>query len=397
MRATSSTPPSNSEQNSSSRAQTARPGLGPLIATSLLLLACSASPEAASALVRDPIVYGADDRVEYYESGSAVAQTRMRESMVALFPTTAFDSAGHLSTSVPSLSLELGLCPGEPFEEQPAAAFCSGMLVDEDLVLTAGHCVRLYTPSQLVVATGYYYASPDELATTPHDLRRVAAIVSEALDPVAVEPRLDYAFLRLDRPVTRPHRPTPVIAARAPLTAGDPLVALSAGGGIPMKVDLGARVLDPRDEARDYFIATSDTSGASSGGAVFDTGGVLRGILARGGTDFVSTPDGCKIAVHVDESQAAEQYTYVDRAIAALCAEHPDASSLCRPDCGDICEALEPLAVAYTPAGGGCSVSPARTPIRTGPLWGFVGLLFARGWRRVPAARKRARVRHSLG
>jgi hypothetical protein len=368
-----------------------------LVAASLALFACAGSREDAPAKLREPIVYGMDDRVEYYETDSAVAQTRMSESMVALFPLNAFDADGRLSSATPSVSQKLRLCPGEPFADQPAAAFCSGVLVDQDLVLTAGHCVRLYGLSQLVIATGYYYASSGELAATPHDLRRAVAIVSEALDSADAEPRLDYAFIKLDRPVTGGRRPTPVMATPTPLTANDPLLALSAGGGIPMKVDLGARVLDARTDQRDYFIATSDTSGASSGGAVFDTGGVLRGILARGGTDFVKTPDGCATAIHVDDSHAAEQYTYVDRAVAALCAEQPEASSLCRHDCGEICEALDPPAPAYVPAGGGCSLLSRRIPARAGWVWSIAGLGWIMGWRRARAAKRRARGSRSTG
>jgi hypothetical protein len=340
-------------------------------------------------------VYGADDRVEYYESDSALAQTRMSESMVALFPTGAIDVAGRLSPAVLSLSQKLGLCPGEPFEQQPAAAFCSGVLVDRDLVLTAGHCLRLYTLSQIVVAAGYYYESPGELSAASGELYRAVSIVSEALDPPDAEPRLDYAFLRLDRAVTGARRQTPVMATQPTLVPGDPLVALSAGGGIPMKVDLGAQVLDARAAQRDYFLATSDTSGASSGGAVFDSGGVLLGVLARGGTDFVSTPEGCHAAVHVDGSGAAEEYTYVDRAVAALCAEHPEASSLCRQDCGEICEALDSETRAELAPRGGCSASPRRVLAPAGSAWIAAGLACAmvsrRASMRAVAARRRAR------
>jgi hypothetical protein len=389
MWVTSSDNRSRSEQGSSSWVPIGLPGLGCLVAASLVLLACGVSQEGTSVKLREPIVYGADDRVEYYESDSAVARARMSESMVALFPPDAFDAAGRLSPAVPSLSQKLGLCPGEPFEDQPAAAFCSGVLVDEELVLTAGHCLRLYALSQLVVAAGYYYGSPGELSAGPSDLRRAVAIVSEALDPAHAEPRLDYAFLRLDRPVTRARRATPVMAAPPALTPGDPLVALSAGGGVPMKVELGTRVIDARADQRDYFVASSDTSGASSGGAVFDMGGVLLGVLARGGTDFVATLDGCYTAVQADEGHAAEEYTYVDRAVAALCTEHPEASSLCRRDCGEICEALESDSSNLS-SSGGCAVSPPRTRTPAAWLLSLAGIAFATAWRRAAAARRRA-------
>ncbi len=37
----------------------------------------------------------------------------------------------------------LQLCAEEPFVDQPAVASCSGVLIDEDLVLTVGHCFEV--------------------------------------------------------------------------------------------------------------------------------------------------------------------------------------------------------------------------------------------------------------
>src|SRR6266850_2085585 len=90
----------------------------------------------------------------------------------------------------PSWGDAKGLCPGERFSVQPAAAFCSGVLVDWDLVLTAGHCARVYALGDFVVAFDYFYQAPGELALV--DLREPVELVAEALDPAGTEPRLDY-------------------------------------------------------------------------------------------------------------------------------------------------------------------------------------------------------------
>jgi hypothetical protein len=42
-----------------------------------------------------------------------------------------------------SLGASLPLCPDERFQQEPTLARRSGVLFDEDLVLTAGHCFRL--------------------------------------------------------------------------------------------------------------------------------------------------------------------------------------------------------------------------------------------------------------
>jgi hypothetical protein len=232
------------------------------------------------------IVYGADDRREYFELASPGERATMAASMVALIPAASIRRAPQgIVAEAPSWGDRDGLCPGERFAEQPAAAFCSGVLVDWDLVLTAGHCVRVLAPQDLRVVFGYYYVAPGRLAATEADVMEVSAIASEALDPASAEPRLDYAWLRLRRPVSPPLAPAPVHVRAPALTPGDPVVSIGAGGGVPMKADAGGRVRGLRAPWLDYFLADTDTSGGSSGGGGFDQQLSLLGILVRGGAD----------------------------------------------------------------------------------------------------------------
>src|SRR5262249_38343194 len=99
------------------------------------------------------------------------------------------------------------LCPGEPFADQPAAAFCSGVLVDWDLVLTAGHCARAFAVDKFRAVFDYSHAEPGHLAGGKEAPGGFAAIVSEAPDPAGSEPRLDFAWLRLEKPMTPPRQP----------------------------------------------------------------------------------------------------------------------------------------------------------------------------------------------
>jgi hypothetical protein len=273
-----------------------------------------------------------------------------------------------LTSEVPSWSAAAGLCPGEPFAEQPAAAFCSGVLVDWDLVLTAGHCLRALPLDRFVVVFGYYYEQPEELNFGADDVFEPLEIVSERLDPPGVEPRLDYAWLRLKHPARSPRRPAPGVAAASPRLTGEPLVAISAGGGVPMKLDSGSWLLDPHAPTLDYFTTNTDTSGASSGGGAFDPDGVLLGILARGAPDFLETPEGCATTAYNEDDGAQEEYTYFHRALAGLCEDAPSASSLCRPACGEPCEALESNPTPPSVAAG-CTMAP---PTTSHPSLGFV-------------------------
>jgi hypothetical protein len=331
------------------------------IASSLLGTACAADSGAGFALGAhaEPLVHGTDDRTEYFDA-SAGARERLEQSAIALMPK--YSLQGHrLSPDVLSSADADGLCPGERFADQPAAAFCSGVLVDWDLVLTAGHCVRALGLHDMAAVFGYYYAGTGELDIGEGDVFDVVEIVAEALDSQGVEPRLDYAFIRLSRPAGPPRRPAP-ISRHTLLQSGAPLVALDTPAGVPFKADSGARVEDPRSELLDYFTADTDTSHGSSGGGAFDDQLALVGVLARGGEDFVATAQGCLTTVSIPEpTPSEEQFSYATSALAALCESNPQ-SSLCRADCGDPCEPLAAPRTQGEPRALGCAVALRGKP-----------------------------------
>ena len=308
------------------------------------------------------LIYGNDDRVEYFEVSDTEQQARMAGAMVALVPKTFIGGMGSsISLSAaPTWGAVEGLCPGTRFADQPAAALCTGVLVDQDMVLTADHCVRVLPLTDLSVVFGYYYRDAGTLVVD--DTVDIASIVTEELDSGGTTPRLDYAWLRLRKPAPASHLPAPIYTKDAPFDVGSPIISIGAGGGIPLKLDSGGRIRDARPDVGDYFIADTDTFGGGSGGGAFDAQMNLLGILARGGTDFVATSAGCNAVVQQpDGSTADEQFTYASRAVEGLCAKDPTASSLCRADCGSPC--------AATPApasDGGCSLAG---PIGTDRVW----------------------------
>ncbi|HEY4989020.1 MAG TPA: trypsin-like peptidase domain-containing protein, partial [Opitutaceae bacterium] len=306
-----------------------------------------------------PIVYGEDDRQEYFEA-APVAQALLGSSMVALVAKDNIVSGAQGPIpSTPSLGTAANLCPGERFGQEPSVAFCSGVLVDWDLVLTAGHCARLFALNDYVVVFGFYYAAPGALAATNADVAQPTEILAEALDPQGADPRLDFAWIRLDHPAMAPRRPAPIYVRPPPVDTGEPLLSIASGAGIPMKVDADGHVRDSRASSGDYFVADTDTSGGASGGGAFDPQGALLGVLARGGTDYVETDAGCNtVNVVPDGGEAQEQYTYAHRAVEALCGDGGAPSSICRADCGNPCQASpQPPATAGS---GGCAVGPWR-------------------------------------
>ena len=153
---------------------------------------------------------------------------------------------------------------------------------------------------------------------------------------------------------------------------------MGTGGGVPIKFDAGARIRDLHESAADYFVADVDTSRGSSGAGAFTQEFALLGILVRGAMDFVDREDGCRATNLETEDHAREHFTYAHRAVSALCANNPQASSLCRPQCGVPCEALPPLELA----GGGCTLVSqdpgTSSPFGVGLTMGLVVALHRR-------------------
>jgi hypothetical protein len=340
------------------------------VSIALALTSGCAPGEASTA--SSPLIYGADDRIEHYQAPPGHVRSVMAEAIVAFVPKAdlVVDRSG-ITIAAPSWAERAGLCPDERFADQPAAAFCSGVLVDTDLVLTAGHCLRLLALERFAVVLGYHYQSPGVLAVD--DVIDVRAILAEALDPPGAQPRMDYAWLRLARAPRAPHRPVALFARTPPLAVGDPVSFVGAGGGIPLKLDPGGRVRDLRLDGRDFFLADTDSTGGASGGALLDREGHLLGILAKGGSDFTVTAAGCRSLIHQpDGARTEEEFSYVHHALAALCDADPGASSLCRSDCETPCRAL-------APPDGGCALGGGTS--RAPELGTGLGLLFLI-WRR---------------
>jgi hypothetical protein len=365
---------------------------------SIVLIGCCSCSQGllSSERLQQTVVYGEDGRREYYEAADPLVQERFSRSSVALIANSYLEgSAPRISASAPTWSAKADVCPDEVFADQPAPAFCSGVLLDWDLVLTSGHCVRLLALADFSIAFGFYYTEPGKLAFDAGDQVRPVEILAEALDPAGAEPRLDFAWLRLERPLSSRFRPAPFYSMRPLLHENDPLVTIGAPGGVPLKVDSSGTIAEVRKQG-DFFIARTDTSTGWSGGAAYDADMVLTGILSRGALDLIDSHEGCRVAVHPPAAAvAAEQFTYGAQALLALCKAEPS-RAICAPDCGDICQAPAKLEVPAESralvAAGGCSFSPR---VQHGPfsvfVWVLVGACTAR-----QAARRRLRLTRAL-
>ncbi|RKH71564.1 trypsin-like peptidase domain-containing protein [Corallococcus aberystwythensis] len=302
--------------------------LGTLFCT-LTALACGPAPESGApeqpALNESssPVVYGTDNRQDVYAHPDATLRDRARQATVALVTPDLLDMSDPNDVQVDPLTLgEWGsLCSDQRFLDDPNPAFCSGTLIDDDLVLTAGHCVRNATAcANTRFVFKFYKTDANTLETiTSADVFSCKSIVVRRETTSSV----DYAILRMDRSAAGRFVPAPVRPGNTAMTVGQNVAVIGSGSGIPFKIDSGGSVRENNSGPKDFFVATTDTFGGNSGSGVYETAThTVAGILVRGDEDYVerSGQDCYEVNVCTETGCGGEEITYVNQAITAFCA-----------------------------------------------------------------------------
>ncbi len=273
------------------------------IKIALLAISTLATPSLAG----NKMIYGDDDRVDYYAMPENLKWAA--DSTVALWKRNSMrldQKAGAYNLSTYTFGEGYNLCAGEKFREQPAGAFCSGALVGEDLAMTAGHCIVTQgdcNSAAFVFGYAVHEAGgkarteipAGEVYTCSEIVKRQLVNVTTAEDNMETTVYgPDYALIKLDRKV-KGHKPLPVNRGGG-LKKGTPLFVTGHPTGLPFKFAGNARVIKDMDSASAYFSTNLDTFGGNSGSPVFNAETLLiEGIHVRGegGQHFIPTFEGC--------------------------------------------------------------------------------------------------------
>jgi len=268
--------------------------------------------------------YGADNREEYCSQNSLVRG--LADSVAGLFSdgsSVTLSGLPYVFTG-PQLGVKFSLVPGQRFADQKAAAFCSGFLVGDDLLATAGHCVRDHAshntaaprshagPCQENLSQGDYCENIRVVFGFRKDLGgaiakgayaknvyKCAEVVSHSLSGGP-----DYALIRLDRKVSG-RWPLAINRDNAGLSRNTPLFVIGHPSGLPLKIAGDAMVISSgtdvyvnrRGVSRKWvdnaysFLTNLDAFHGNSGSPVFNLNTMLvEGILVKGDNDYEPHP-----------------------------------------------------------------------------------------------------------
>lgn len=279
-----------------------------------LMAAILVSP--SSSFAQSKGIYGGDDRVDFFAAPRGMQA--LSDSVVSLWKADSVEMSGAGGVKLHTMNFgeQFNLCPGERFREQPIGSFCSGALVGEDLVITAGHCIRNREDcANTRIVFGYAVKKAGQAAATrlpagevygcARILRRSSGVGRGYSSGEVIGP--DFAVIRLDRKVAG-HKPLAVNRG-AEIGKGAPLFVIGHPVGLPLKVAGGASVRE--FAAGGYFIADLDAFGGNSGSPVFNAKtGLIEGVIARGDRDFVTSPAGCTATAYA-QSGGGEAVTKV--------------------------------------------------------------------------------------
>lgn len=323
-----------------------------------------------------PLLSESDDRREPYETEFPWMRSLAEYGTVALVHesfvrtvTTPATSYLTLDEGSQTLGESLGLCPGERYATQRRTSFCSGTLIDDDLVLTAGSCLNASrTCANTRFVFDHFNIAPGVHAPVVGGIYGCREVVLEQDgNPDLGEP--NFAVIRLDSPVTGRFQPVPVRTARGLLDPGQHVKLVGHPYGIPVKIDAQGNVVNNALRPN-HFLASLDTFAGAYGGGVYESdsytlAGILVGHALRPGddpalVDYIprGLPDGgtCNVATGcTTPACGTAAVLQVSAVLDALCAVPSRSPRLCgtAPPPNDRVEnaAMLPLGYDVTLAG----------------------------------------------
>ena len=247
----------------------------------------------AAVKAKQKVIYGKDDRQDYYEVQDRPDILKDIESTVSLFESGNIHDLGDGTSEITTQKFgdAYDLCSNEKFREQPIGAFCSGFLVAPDKIATAGHCINHNNVQDIRFVFGFRMNGANNPTTKINnsEIYKGESIIGREFS----DDGTDWALVKLDRKVE--NHPYVKIRKQGKISDNQVVHVIGHPCGLPLKFADNSFV---RDNTKPSFMTCNlDTYGGNSGSPVFNSDThEVEGVLVRGETDF--EPSGnCNISL----------------------------------------------------------------------------------------------------
>lgn len=263
--------------------------------TLTMALTIMTAPIFAKDVSMDPkVIYGEDNRVAPSEVTNTTLKT-ISNSTAAMISWSKMNIDGDTVDLSDNMALAedsyFNICSNQRFADEINPANCSGFLIADDVLVTAGHCIRSQSDCENS-AWVFDFVSGDKnkKLSKSKSVYKCSKVLATTLNSYG--DKNDFAVIKLDRPTGRKVLP---IRSEGKVAANADLYVIGHPSGLPQKIAGGAGV---RNNGYDkYFVANLDTFGGNSGSPVIDLkSGQIEGILVRGEKDYTYDDDlGCNV------------------------------------------------------------------------------------------------------
>lgn len=250
-------------------------------------------------------IWGRDTRMDFYEIQEAVKNNADPLTAICVKNNAQCVTAicmdddlipnknGSFTLQTKNYKKAFNLCLCEPFWNQPVAVgrLCTGFLVKEDLVATAGHCAKESNVTKLRFFFDYKMTNSSTAVTEIPDQN-----IYKGVEIVGREENLetgsDWALVKLDRKVVGQEISK---LSEDEIVTDRPVYIIGYPVGLPLKYSPGATVSNIHEA---YFSADLNVYCGSSGSPVFDSWShQVVGIVVRGDDSDFRLVEDCWMSV----------------------------------------------------------------------------------------------------
>ena len=249
------------------------------------MTACQIGPKQKAQVISSKVIYGEDNRIDTYKLDGGFWHEKVRAvAMKVRHRRMKKQSNGMIRLIGARLKKSKMMCDDEKFVGQRLNAECSGFLIGDDLLATAGHCVKdEFDCKNFSWVFDYDLKGPEDKKyhiIPEKNFYKCKKIISSVYKK---HKDLDFAIIQLDKKVT--DRTPLTLRKKDKIKTGTKLTIIGHPSGLPKKFANGAEVI--KNSNNIFFKANLDSFQINSGSPVFnEETGIVEGILVRGDTDY---------------------------------------------------------------------------------------------------------------